>query len=180
MQIQLAEAEAESENSVIRSVISRRNVSETFSEEIFNVNAHEFIPYKSISDTKLKKMELLKKAEDNSDDNKKQEITSVRKKRDEFSSTEINIKKDSEENLTISDQNITRKNDNNQNSVKNSLLNNTSTNKEENLLSTLVSFNLKSLMPKTKIVKLDGDYTKYPKFIKSFESTITSKLNNEK
>ena len=148
--------------------------------EIFNFNAPKIIPYKNISGTNLKKrFELLKKAEDYLDDNKKQEITSVGEKRDKFSSTEINIKKDSEENSTISDQNITRKNDNNQNSIKNSLLNNTSTNEEENLLSTLVSFNLKSLMPKTEIVKFDRDYTKYPIFIKSFESIITFKLNNE-
>ena len=66
MQIQLTEAEAiekvyaERENLVIISAISRRNVTETFSEEIFNVNAPEFIPYKSIIDTNLKKVfELL-------------------------------------------------------------------------------------------------------------------------
>ena len=35
-------------------------------------------------------------------------------------------------------------------------------------------------MPKTEIFKFDRDYTKYSALIKSFESTITSKLNNEK
>ena len=113
MKIQLSEAEAiekvyaESENSFIRSAISKRNITEIFSEEILNVKAPEFVPYKSISYRNLKeRYELLIKAENNLDDNKQQEITSTREKKTIFLRQEIILKKiqKKKENSTNSDQ----------------------------------------------------------------------------
>lgn len=48
-----------------------------------------------------------------------------------------------------------------------------------NLMDTLISYNLKNLMPKVEIQKFGGDITQYRSFIRTFESTISSKLTNE-
>ena len=50
---------------------------------------------------------------------------------------------------------------------------------DEDLMSTLVSFNMKSLMPKASIPVFDGTYTQYHSFIKAFDSIISSRLNSD-
>ena len=47
------------------------------------------------------------------------------------------------------------------------------------LMDTLISYNLKSLMPKAEVQKFSGDITQYRSFIRSFESIISSKLVDE-
>lgn len=51
--------------------------------------------------------------------------------------------------------------------------------KEDKLMETLVTFNLKSLMPKAEVQPFDGDFTQYRSFVRSFESIISSKLASE-
>ena len=51
--------------------------------------------------------------------------------------------------------------------------------KQSELMQTLVSYNLKSLMPKTEIFKFDGDFTRYQIFIRAFETLISDKLTDE-
>lgn len=46
------------------------------------------------------------------------------------------------------------------------------------ILETLVSYNLKSLMPRLQIKPFSGDYTQYRSFIASFDNAISSKLSN--
>ncbi|KAK4326945.1 hypothetical protein Pmani_002549 [Petrolisthes manimaculis] len=50
---------------------------------------------------------------------------------------------------------------------------------ENNLMDTLISYNLKSLMPKAEVQKFNGDVTQYRSFIRSFESIISSRLTDE-
>ena len=51
--------------------------------------------------------------------------------------------------------------------------------KQSDLMQSLVSYNLKSLMPKTEIFKFDGDFTRYQIFIRAFETLISDKLTDE-
>lgn len=50
---------------------------------------------------------------------------------------------------------------------------------DSKLMETLVSYNLKSLMPKAEVQRFGGDNTQYRSFIRSFESVISSKLTDE-
>ena len=47
------------------------------------------------------------------------------------------------------------------------------------LLETLISFNMKTLMPKTEVPHFDGSYTEFQTFIRAFDNVISSKLVNE-
>ncbi|KAK3886574.1 hypothetical protein Pcinc_009223 [Petrolisthes cinctipes] len=49
----------------------------------------------------------------------------------------------------------------------------------EKLMDTLISYNLKSLMPKAEIQRFGGDMTRYNSFIRSFECVISKKLTND-
>ncbi|XP_064109660.1 uncharacterized protein LOC135217625 [Macrobrachium nipponense] len=48
------------------------------------------------------------------------------------------------------------------------------------ILQTLISCSLKGLMPKQDMAKFDGDYTKYFRFIRSFDDIFSSQLTNDK
>ena len=50
---------------------------------------------------------------------------------------------------------------------------------DNNLMGTLVSYNLRSLMPKIEIAKFGGEATEYKSFIKSFDSLIGNNLPND-
>ena len=55
----------------------------------------------------------------------------------------------------------------------------TRTSVQSDMMQTLVTYNLKSLMPKTEIFKFDGDFTRYQIFIRAFETLISDKLTDE-
>ncbi|XP_066941092.1 uncharacterized protein [Macrobrachium rosenbergii] len=48
------------------------------------------------------------------------------------------------------------------------------------IMQALISCSLKTLMPKQDIAKFDGDYTKYFRFICSFDNVFSSQLTNDK
>lgn len=48
------------------------------------------------------------------------------------------------------------------------------------IMQALISRSLRSLMPKQDIAKFDGDYTKYFRFIRSFDDVFSSQLTNDK
>ncbi|XP_064115136.1 uncharacterized protein LOC135221251 [Macrobrachium nipponense] len=50
----------------------------------------------------------------------------------------------------------------------------------EEVMQALISCSLKSLMPKQDIAKFEGDYTKYFRFIHSFDDVFSSQLTNDK
>ena len=50
---------------------------------------------------------------------------------------------------------------------------------DSSLMETLVSYNMKCLMPKIEMQKFDGDFTKYTAFIKSFDNLICRKLSDD-
>ena len=52
-------------------------------------------------------------------------------------------------------------------------------NNDQGLIETLISCNLKGLMPNQEVRKFDGDYTMYHLFIRSFESVISSRLTSD-
>ena len=53
-------------------------------------------------------------------------------------------------------------------------------NSNQQLLETLISYNLKGLMPKTEIEPFDGNFTMYQNFIIAFEAIIEKNLQNDK
>ncbi|KAK4303739.1 hypothetical protein Pmani_024272 [Petrolisthes manimaculis] len=50
---------------------------------------------------------------------------------------------------------------------------------EKKLMDTLISYNLKSLMPKAEVQIFNGDVIQYRSFIRSFESITSSRLTDE-
>ena len=52
-------------------------------------------------------------------------------------------------------------------------------NMDSNLIKSLISCSLKGLMPTQEIAKFDGDYTKYHRFIRSFDNIISVKLTTD-